>query len=79
MTKATPEIEALAAQRLAKDEARITGAGPRRPSLSLRAAGWREFWQHPSPPMIPAFLVGSIVARVAVGGGSWWELVIRRR
>ena len=29
MTKATPEIEALAAERLAKDEARITGAaGP---------------------------------------------------
>ena len=35
-----------------------------------------EFWKHPSPWMIAAFLLGSIVARVAVGGGSWWELVI---
>ena len=37
---------------------------------------WREFWRHPSPWLISAFLVGSIVARVVVGGGSWWELLI---
>jgi sterol desaturase/sphingolipid hydroxylase (fatty acid hydroxylase superfamily) len=77
MTKPTPEIEALAAQRLAKDEARITGsAGPgRRTNVSLAEAR-RSFWRHPSPPMISTFLAGAIVARVLVGGGSWWELVI---
>ena len=77
MTKATPEIEALAAERLAKDEARITGAaGPGRRTGVTLGECWRAFWRHPSPPMISAFLVGSIVARVVVGGGSWWELVI---
>ena len=74
MTKPSPEIEALAAQRLAADEDRITGQARRRQSLSLRAA-WAEFWKHPSPWMIATFLLGSIVARVAVGrrarGGSW--------
>ena len=75
MTKPTPEIEALAAQRLAADEDRITGQAKRRQSLSLRAAG-AEFWKHPSPWLIATFLVGAIAARVAVGGGSWWELVI---
>ena len=75
MTKPSPEIEQLAAQRLAADEDRITGQAKRRQSLSLGGA-WREFWKHPSPWMIASFLVGSVVARVAVGGGSWWELVI---
>ncbi len=75
MTKPSPQIEALAAQRLAADEERITGQARRRQSLSLRAAG-AEFWKHPSPWMISTFLLGSIVARVAVGGGAWWELVI---
>jgi hypothetical protein len=77
MTKATPEIEALAAERLAKDEARITGtAGPGRRTGVTLGESWRAFWRHPSPPMISTFLVGSIVARVVVGGGSWWELVL---
>jgi sterol desaturase/sphingolipid hydroxylase (fatty acid hydroxylase superfamily) len=77
MTKANPEIEALAAERLAKDEARITGAaGPGRRTGVTLGGSWRAFWRHPSPPMISTFLVGSIVARVVVGGGSWWELVI---
>jgi sterol desaturase/sphingolipid hydroxylase (fatty acid hydroxylase superfamily) len=77
MTKASPEIEALAAERLARDEARITGAaGPgRRTNVSLGQA-WRSFWKHPSPPMISTFLVGAIAARAWVGGGTWWELVI---
>ena len=75
MSKVDPEIEALAAQRLAADEERITGQARRRQSLSLGAA-WAEFWKHPSPWMISTFLVGAVVARVAVGGGSWWELVI---
>ena len=26
--------------------------------------------------MIATFLVGAIAARILVGGGSWWELVI---
>src|SRR5262249_48693083 len=75
MTKASAEVEAVAAQRLAADEARITGQAKRRESLSMRGA-WAEFWKHPSPWMISAFLVGSVAARVAVGGGSWWELLI---
>jgi sterol desaturase/sphingolipid hydroxylase (fatty acid hydroxylase superfamily) len=73
MTKVSPEVEALAAQRLAKDEDRITGN--RRTNVSLGQA-WAAFWRHPSPFMISGFLVGAVVARVAVGGGSWWELAI---
>ena len=75
MTKPSPEIEALAAQRLAADEA----AGSlvrrkRRQSLSLREAG-AEFWKHPSPWMIAAFLLGSRRRRASrwagAPGGSW--------
>jgi sterol desaturase/sphingolipid hydroxylase (fatty acid hydroxylase superfamily) len=73
MTKASPEIEQLAAQRLAADEARITGS--RRTNATLRQS-WRSFWAHPSPYLISSFLIGSVVARVVVGGGSWWELAI---
>ena len=36
MTKPSPEIEPLAAQRLAADEDRITGQAKRRQSLTLR-------------------------------------------
>ncbi len=77
MTKASPEIEALAAERLAADENRITGsAGPgRRTTVSLGTA-WRSFWRAPSPWMISAFLAAAVTARVVAGGGSWWELVI---
>jgi fatty acid hydroxylase family protein len=75
VTKPSPEVEQLAAQRLAADEDRITGQVRRRTALSLGAA-WREFWKHPSPWLIGSFLVASVVARVVVGGGSWWELVI---
>jgi len=78
MTKTSPEIEKLAAQRLAADEARLgqtTGAGSRRTNITLGSA-WRSFWRHPSPWMISTFLLGSVVARAVVGGGSWWELLI---
>ncbi len=73
MTKVSPELESLAAERLAKDEDRITGN--RRTNVSLGRA-WRSYWSHPSPFMISAFLIAAVVARVIVGGGSWWELLI---
>jgi hypothetical protein len=75
MTKPSPQIEAMAAQRLAADEKRITGQARRRGSLTLRAA-WTEFWKHPSPWLVSAFLAGALVARLAVGGGTWWEPAI---
>ena len=75
MTKASPEIEKLAAERLAADEERITGPGAR--NVSLRGA-WRAFWQAPEPVAdLGAFLARPpVAARVVVGGGSWWELLI---
>lgn len=77
MTKASPEIEVLAAQRLAADEQRITGSsGPgRRTNVSLGSA-FSSFLRAPSPWMISSFLVAAVTARVVVGGGSWWELAI---
>lgn len=75
MTKATPEIEHLAAQRLAADEARITGAGSRRTPIKLRTA-CGSFWRAPSPWMIGGFLTAAVAGRVAVGGGAWWEVLI---
>jgi hypothetical protein len=67
------DVDRLARERLAADEERITGS--RRRSLTLGAVR-REFWRHPSPWMISAFLLGSVVARAVLGGGSWWELLI---
>jgi sterol desaturase/sphingolipid hydroxylase (fatty acid hydroxylase superfamily) len=80
MTKASDEIDALAARRLAADEERLNrdlgpGRAKRRESLSMGAAT-AEFWKHPSPWMISGFLVGSVAARIAAGAGSWWELLI---
>ncbi|WP_205473034.1 sterol desaturase family protein [Nocardioides sp. SYSU D00038] len=75
MTKSSPEVERLAAERLAADERRITGQARRRQALSLRAA-WAEFWKHPSPYLISAPLVAAVTGRVVVGGGAWWELLI---
>jgi sterol desaturase/sphingolipid hydroxylase (fatty acid hydroxylase superfamily) len=66
-------IERLAQERLAADEARITGS--RRGTLGLGEV-CREFWRHPSPWMISAFLVLSVVVVLFIGGGSWWELLI---
>ncbi len=71
MTKS--EIEELAARRVAADEERITGA--RRTNVSLGAA-WRSFWQHPSPWLLGSLLLGSVVGRLVVGGGAWWELLV---
>jgi hypothetical protein len=68
MTKPTPEVEALAQQRLAAEETRITG--PRRTEVTL-ARTWSEFWHHPSPWMISAALLTALVWRVAVGD---WRL-----
>src|SRR6185369_7152073 len=67
------DIDRLARERLAADEARMTGG--RRRSLTVGEV-WREFWRHPSPWMISTFLAASVAARVLVGGGSWWELLI---
>ena len=77
MTKASPEIEALAARRLAHDERPITGStGPGRCTNVSLGSAWRSFWHAPSPWMISSFLAATVVARVLVGGGSWWELAI---
>jgi hypothetical protein len=70
----TDDVERLARERLAADEAGITGLGRRR-VLTLGQA-WRAFWRHPSPWMIAIFLIASVVGRVVVGPGSWWELLI---
>ena len=75
MTKTSEEIDTLAAERLAADEQRLAGQARRRTSLPLDAA-WREFWKHPSPWLISSCLLLSVLARVSVGGGSWWELLI---
>lgn len=72
MTKPSPEIEALAAERLAADEARM--ASRRRRSVSLTAA-WREFWRHPTPWMMLTVLIGAGTARCFVDGFSWTELI----
>ena len=74
MTTPPPDAETRAAQQLAADERRITGTG-RRTTVSLRRA-WSSFWRHPSPPMISGSLLIAVVARVLVGGGAWWELLI---
>jgi hypothetical protein len=69
----TDEIDRLAHERLAADEARITG--PRRRNLDLGQVA-REFWRHPSPWLIGGFLLASLAGRVVTGGGSWWEVLI---
>ena len=69
----TDDVDRLARDRLAADEARITGS--RRRGLTL-AQAWRAFWRHPSPWMIATFLVGSVLGRAVVGGGTPWELAI---
>ena len=66
-------VDRLARQRLAQDEGRITS--PRRRDLGLRSVGV-EFWRHPSPWLISAFLALAVVGRLVVGGGSWWEVLI---
>ena len=72
MTKASPEIEAQAQERLAADEERITGS--RRTSQGLGQA-WSAFWRHPSPWLIGAFLAGSIAYRATLHSFTWPELI----
>lgn len=62
---ASPEIEALAEERLAAEESRITGAS-RRNALTLGTTA-REFWKHPSPWMIAATLLTALGWRIAEG------------
>jgi sterol desaturase/sphingolipid hydroxylase (fatty acid hydroxylase superfamily) len=68
MSKVDPEIEAIAQQRLAAEETRITG--PRRTAVTLGST-WGEFWRHPSPWMISGSFVTALVWRTAVGD---WRL-----
>jgi muconolactone delta-isomerase len=63
------EVERLARERLAADER------ARRRGLTLGGA-WREFWRHPSPWLIGSFLLAAVAARVVVGSGAWWELLV---
>ena len=58
-------IEAAAQQQVERDEARLTGARAR--GMTLTDA-WQQFWRHPSPWIILTTLVGSLTARVIVGG-----------
>lgn len=75
MTRVDPRIEREAEAQVAADEARITGQARRRQSLPLSGA-FRQFWRHPSPPVITAALVVAITGRVLAGPGTWWELVV---
>lgn len=68
LKRPAPEVEALAQERLAAEESRITGS--RRTTVSLRTTGV-EFWKHPSPWMIAATIVTALVWRVAEGD---WRL-----
>jgi sterol desaturase/sphingolipid hydroxylase (fatty acid hydroxylase superfamily) len=68
MSKADPEIEELAKQRLAAEESRITG--PRRTQVRLGTT-FREFWRHPSPWMISSALIVAVGWRVSEGD---WRL-----
>jgi sterol desaturase/sphingolipid hydroxylase (fatty acid hydroxylase superfamily) len=67
-SKPSPEIEALAQERLSAEERRITGAG--RTTVSLGTT-FREFVKHPSPWMIVASLVTAVAWRVIEGD---WRL-----
>jgi len=76
MSKASPEIEARAASRLARDIARLeAGPGDRRTSQTLRQAA-RAFARHPSPWLIGSALLGGAVARGLVHRFSWTELLV---
>ena len=73
MTKASPEVEALAQERLARDESAITGS--RRTKVSLGRA-WVDFWKHPSPWIMLVTIGGAAVARGFVHRFSWTELIV---
>lgn len=75
MTRVDPEIERAAAARLAADEERITGQARRRETLPLSGA-FRQFWRHPSPPVIGVALAVAVTGRLLSGPGSAWELLV---
>jgi len=76
MSKPSPEIEAKAAARLARDIARLeSGPGGRRTSQTLGQAA-RAFVRHPSPWLIGSALLGGAVARGLVHRFSWTELLV---
>lgn len=68
MNSPRPEIEALAQERLAAEEARITGS--RRRGVTLTAT-FREFLRHPSPWMIAGALAVALGWRFVEGD---WRL-----
>ncbi|MGH3362536.1 MAG: sterol desaturase family protein [Nocardioides sp.] len=72
-----PDIDALAQERLTADEQHLEqqSTGGRISRVTLGGA-WRSFWRHPSPWMISTFLAATVVGRVVVGAGTWWELLI---
>jgi hypothetical protein len=81
MSRPSPEIEAQARARLARDEQRLgvvraeKVTGSRRASQSLRQA-WGQFWRHPSPWLIGGFLVAAIGYRATLHTFTWTELVV---
>ncbi len=81
MARPTPEIEAKARERLAADEQRLVSepaekvTGARRASQSLGQA-WRQYWRHPSPWLIGAFLLGAVGYRASVPTFHWTELIV---
>jgi len=63
-------VDNAAQQRLEAAERELA----RKPQVTLAATG-RAFWRYPSPWMILAYLVGTGVARVLVGGWAWTDLL----
>ena len=81
MSKASPEIEAKARERLAADEKTLAAepaekvTGARRTSQSLRQA-WQQFWRHPSPWLISGFLLGAVSYRATLQTPHLSELIV---
>ena len=75
MTKASPEIEKLAAERLAADEAADHRA-PGGPTSTLGRVLALVLAAPVAVPDLGRSWSAPIAARVVVGGGSWWELLI---
>jgi sterol desaturase/sphingolipid hydroxylase (fatty acid hydroxylase superfamily) len=75
MTRPDDRVETLAQDRLAVEERRLA----RRNTVGLGAT-FAEFWRHPSPWIIAAALVATLVWRVAEGGwrlgDRWGPLVL---
>jgi hypothetical protein len=65
------EVERLARERLAEDEAAMTGGRKAKVTLGRTA---REFWQHPSPWMLLAVLATVATWRVVEANWQWGDL-----